>query len=334
MMTNFHRVNSFSSDENFQLSCESIRSKLISPDQNRIESILVHDNPEQAEIVLPNGDKYVWYLAFGSMTNPISLYLRDLIPLISYPVKCLNHKLTFRTLAGMADIESSVDDEFHGVVHLLTNEQITRLDGIEVFYHRIQIDCFDYRNRSHRVYAYQTNINDQPTTNPHERYLDIIIKGCEYYKVQQEYIDCLRNTQQVIPRKSPKDFQSFDNIPLDVFYSIDELEKHNGTDPSLPLWICVNDKILEYAGLPSKDDPNYEFQRSFYSYFSQKLGGREITTLMARTLYEPLYKLPLNDDDICQEHRAQIEDDYYTTFACSQNKSYWTPIGRLFQKEK
>jgi hypothetical protein len=43
---------------------------------------------------------------------------------------------------------------------------------------------------------------DNLSTNlPSERYLDIIIKGCEYYKVQSEYINKLNDEQAVIPRK-------------------------------------------------------------------------------------------------------------------------------------
>jgi hypothetical protein len=61
------------------------------------------------------------------------------------------------------------------------------------------------------------------------------------------------------------------------------------------------------------------------------LGGREVTTAMAKAFYEPLYKLPLNDEDICDEHRAQMEDHYYNILASSENKMYWKPIGRLHQ---
>ena len=329
MANSFHRLNSSSSEENFRLSCVSILPSFTSPEQSLIDSILSYDKPEQAEILLPNGQKYFWYLAIGSMTNPISLYLRDIIPLISYPATCSDHRITFRTIAGIADVEACLGDEFDGVVHLLTHEQMIRLDSIEVFYHRIQVKSIDYQRRVHRVYVYQTNLSDQGTTIPHERYLDMIIKGCEYYQVRSEYINRLRNNQAVIPRRKPETFQSFTNIPGDVYCSLDNLEKHNGSDPSLPLWICINGKILEYTGLPPKDHPDYEFQKSFYTFFSQKLGGREITTLMARTLYEPLYKLPLNDGDICDEHRAQIEDHYYHTLAGSEEKLYWKPIGRL-----
>jgi hypothetical protein len=330
MTHSLHRLNSSSSDVNFKLSCDSVLSKLVPPEKSFIDSILEYDNSEQAEIVLPDGQKFFWYLAIGSMANPISLYLRGLIPLMSYPATCLDHKVVFRGPSGMADIEACSGEKFDRVVHLLTNEQMTRLDEIELSYHRIKINCIDYQNQSHIVYAYQMNNNlNQPISLPHERYLDIIIKGCEYYKVRPEYINQLRDEQPVIPRKQPDSFKSFTDFPSDVYYSMDDLEKHNGSDPSLPLWVSVNGKILEYVGLPSTDHPDYEFQRSFYTYFRQRVGGREVAPVVAKMLYEPLYKLPLNDEDICNEHRAQIEDHYFNMLADSKNKTYWKPIGRL-----
>ena len=329
MTNSSYRLNSSLSESNFKLSCESVLSKLIIPDRSLLEFILTHVNTNDAQVILPDGRKYCWYLAIGSMTNPISLYLRELTAIVSYPARCLDHRITFRSHNGMADIEMCPGAEFHGVVHLLTDEQMARLDEIEVFYHRIQLQCIDYQEQIHTVYAYQMNIKNQPTSLPHERYLDIIIKGCEYYQVQAEYLNRLKDEQAVIPRKQPSTFQVFTNIPLDVYYSREDLEKHNGSNPSLPLWISVNGKILEYTGLPSPDHSDYEFQRHFHFYLAAKLGGREITTVLAKTLYEPLYKLPLTDEDICDEHRAQIEDHYYSTLASSQNKIYWKPIGRL-----
>ncbi|CAF4070113.1 unnamed protein product, partial [Adineta steineri] len=61
---------------------------------------------------------------------------------------------------------------------------------------------------------------------------------------------------------------------------------------------------------------------------------REVTNIIAKTLYEPLYKLPLNDEDICEEHRAQIEDYYYNTLSSSEHQTYWKSIGRLHSLNK
>jgi hypothetical protein len=324
-----YRLNPSLSDANFKLSCETVLSKLIRPDQSTIDLILSHDNPEKPEITLPDGRKFVWYLAIGSMVNPVSLYLRDITPLISYPARCSNHKMLFRGMGGMADTEACPDAEFHGVVHLLSDEQMARLDALELTYHRIVVNSINYQGQSHLVYVYKMNTVNLATNLPSERYLDVIVKGCEFYKVQSEYINRLKDEQTVLPRKQPHTFQSFIDIPSDVFYSVEELAQHNGNDPSLPLWVSINGKILEYCGLPPVDHPDYELQKTTYSFLKSRFGGREVTRVMAKALYEPLYKLPTNPDDLCEQHRASIEDEYYCRIANGQNKNYWKPIGRL-----
>ncbi|CAF4001959.1 unnamed protein product [Rotaria sordida] len=317
------------SDANFALSCEKVLSELTRPDQSTIDEILKHDTHDKPEIILPDGRKFVWYFAIGSMINPISLYLRNIIPLISYPAKCRNHKIVFREPSGMADIEGYPEGEFHGVVHLLSDEQMSRLDAMEPTYHRIVVNSINYQEQTHLVYIYKMNIENQPTCLPRERYLDIITKGCEYYKVQPEYINRLKYEQAVIPRRQPHTFQSFTNIPEDVFYSVEELTRHNGNDPTLPLWLSINGKILEYSGLPPVDHPEYEFQKRIYTFAISRLGGREVTQIMAKVFYEPLYVIPSNEKDLCEQHRAHIEDDLYCRINNNQNKSYWKPIGRL-----
>lgn len=328
-MASVHRVNSSSSDLNFKLSCDSVLRQLIPPDESLLQTILSSNNSEIPEIHLSDDRKFVWYFAIGSMINPISLYLRDLIPLMSYPATCLDHRVVFRGAVGMADIEERSGSTFDGVVHLLTDEQMHRLDEIEAFYHRVPINCRNYQNQLQKAYAYQMNLNNQPIGIPQERYLDIIIKGCEYYKVRPEYIQDLRNDQPVVPRKKPEDFQSFTDIPENAFFTHEELQRHNGNNATLPMWVSLNGKILEYAGVPPTDHPDYEFQQRFYHLIRQKFSGREISGLMAKTLYEPLYKLPLTDEDISDEHRAHIEDHYFEMLASPQNKTYWKVIGRV-----
>jgi hypothetical protein len=334
MADSMHRLNSSSSDANFKLSCASVLEKLVPHDQPSIDSILAHNDPQQPQIVLPDGQQFTWYLAIGSMNNPISMHLRDLCPIISYPVVCPNHQIIFRGTGGMADIEPCPGAEFHGVVHLLSDGQMASLDKMESMYRRIVVDVLDYQDQSHLVYAYKMDLVNQPIGLPSERYLDIIVKGCEYYNVRPEYINRLKHEQAVIPRKQPHAFESFTDIPPDVFYSVDELARHNGSDLTLPLWVCVNGKILEYSGLPATDHLDYEQQRRFYSFFQPLYGGREVDHGMAKGLYEPLYKLPLTEEDLSDEHRAMIEDTYFNMISKSpQHKGYWKPIGRILRNK-
>ncbi|CAF1160263.1 unnamed protein product [Adineta steineri] len=329
MADSLHRLNSSSSDPNFKLSCDILLSKAVRHDQSSIDSILAHDNPEEPTIVLPDGQTYFWYLAIGSMNNPVSLHLRDLHPIISYPARCLKHRIVFRAPGGMADLEPLEEAEFDGVVHLLNEEQMTRLDKMEMVYKRIRVPVIDYQNKSHVVYAYKMDITQAPEGLPTERYLDIIVKGCEHYGVRPDYINRLRQEQPVIPRKQPHMYQSFPDLPSDVYYTQEELARHNGNDPELPLWICVNGKVLEYAGLPSSEDPDHESQKRFHSFVQPQFGGREIDYGLSKALYEPYYKVPLHENDLSDEHRAMIEDHYFTMQFRNNQKNYWKPIGRL-----
>jgi hypothetical protein len=86
---------------------------------------------------------------------------------------------------------------------------------------------------------------------------------------------------------------------------------------------------MEYSRPPSDDHPVYEIQKRTYALIKSTLGGSEVTRFMAKTLYEPLYKLSLDDDDLCEQQRAEIEDEFYCRFSSEQNKRYWKPVGRL-----
>ncbi|CAF4816255.1 unnamed protein product, partial [Rotaria sp. Silwood2] len=159
MTEQIFRLNSSVSDASFAVSCENVFSKLIRPDQSTIDGILKYDTCDKADIVLPDRQKFVWYFAMGSMMNPISLFLRDILPLMSYPAKCLNYKIVFRPSMGMADIEPCSEGEIHGVVHLLSDEQMRRLDAIEAIYHRIVVNSINYQEQTHLVYIYKMNID-------------------------------------------------------------------------------------------------------------------------------------------------------------------------------
>jgi hypothetical protein len=78
----------------------------------------------------------------------------------------------------MSDIEPFADGTFHGVVHLLLEEQMIRLDKLEKMYRRIVVDVVDYQNQSNLVYAYKIDLDNRMLSIPSERYLDVIVKGC------------------------------------------------------------------------------------------------------------------------------------------------------------
>ncbi|CAF1665953.1 unnamed protein product, partial [Adineta ricciae] len=65
MANSLRRLNSSLSDQNFKLSLDIVRSKLIPLDQSSIDAILTYDNSQQPTIVLPDGRTFFWYLAIG-----------------------------------------------------------------------------------------------------------------------------------------------------------------------------------------------------------------------------------------------------------------------------
>lgn len=330
-----NHLNSQVSEISFKKSCERVQSIVPTVDLRYLSSILIDDDEEKS-FIYHDSNLYVWYFAIGSMINPISVYLRNLTPLISYPARCPGYRLVFRDRCGMADIEECPDGEFDGVVHLLPIDQMIRLDEVEHMYQRITVNVIDYHQRSHCVCVYKMNSVDdeeRPETLPTERYLDIIIKGCEYFSVRSSYIDQLKNEQEVIPRKCPQQYQKVENIPNGVFFTEDELARHNGDDSNLPIWISINGKILEYIGLPSIDDPNYEHEERFYDFIRSYFAGREVALVIARTWYEPMYPIPLNDQHLCDGHRALAEDmcaSWGLNNFGEQGRYCWKPIGRLF----
>lgn len=329
-----YRLNPGISDETFERSCELVRRRMKRFNIDMLKSVLAHDNP-LIPLIYNGKNIYAWYFAIGSMINPISVFLRELTPLISYPARCEDYRLVFRDHCGMADIEKCPGTEFHGVVHLLPIEEMIRLDQVEHMYERRMVKIIDYEEQSHVVWVYKMTLvgdEERPKTLPTERYLDIIVKGCEYFNVCSSYIDHLKNDQPIIPRKASKDYRTISNIPEEQYFSPEELAKHDGTDPTLPIWIAVNGKILEHKGVPSKDDPDYEHQQRFYQFMLTQFAGREVAHTIARTWYEPMYRVALNEADLSDEHRALAEDMcvcWGLNNGGEREGSYWTPIGKL-----
>jgi hypothetical protein len=330
-----HRLNSSASDESFLQSCQRIRDRSKSIDETIVNAILIKDHCRKP-VISYGKEVYVWYFAIGSMINPVSMYLRGLTPLTSYPARCPHYQLVFRQPCGMADIEESKENEFHGVVHLLPMEQMRSLDQVEHMYRRLIVNVHNYRGEAHRVFVYKMNpiASEEPLKSlPTERYLDIIVKGCEHFCVCPSYVHRLKYHQAVIPRKSPNDYKRIENVPDNNRFTLIDLCSHDGSDPNVPMWICINGKILQYDGLPNDDDPDYQAQQRFNEFIRTALAGREVAHVIAKTWYEPMYSLPVNEHDLCDGQRALAEDmcaSWGLNNAHHQHRqSSWKPIGKL-----
>ena len=200
----------------------------------------------------------IWYLAIGSMINPVSLSLRKIVPLRSYPAYCPGWKVSFKGKSGMATLEKDENITMHGVLHLLTLEHMNILDNIELGYDRIHVSCYAYTNsndseNTHIIgtaYTMKQEIIEQskiePDGLPSERYLDIITRGCVHYNVKDSYIEWLKSVK-FVPRKNPSEYGKFhfdDNLPL---IPMSEVIKNNGIDGN-DCYTVLNNKVLKYIG--------------------------------------------------------------------------------------
>jgi hypothetical protein len=90
----------------------------------------------------------VWYFAIGSMINPTSLSARDLMPLASAPAELLDHAIVFGGKGGMAStVQTPGKSGCHGVLHLISAENMAKLDLIEHGYDRVHTVALLYDGR-------------------------------------------------------------------------------------------------------------------------------------------------------------------------------------------
>jgi len=101
------------------------------------------------------------------MINPTSLSLRKLSPLESHAGVLRGWHLVFRGDCGMASLLPATStlpsmhnhpvprDDFHGVLHRLNREQMTKLDVIECSYDRLEVDVQLYDGRMQRATVYK-----------------------------------------------------------------------------------------------------------------------------------------------------------------------------------
>ncbi|CAF1277154.1 unnamed protein product, partial [Didymodactylos carnosus] len=310
-----------------------IRSQRSSWEKSFVDPILAYRNRQAANFKTLTNDEYIFYFAIGSMINPISLHLRNIRPIVSYPATCYDHQIVFCGPNGMANIESRLGESFEGVVHLLTATDMNTLDKVEAVYNRIPVTVTDYSNQTQLAYAYQmdlSRLSNLEYSLPSERYMDIIIKGCEYYGVKQTYIDRLKQIS-VVPRMKSSEYKCITDVP-DVHYTLDDLVLHNGTN-NYPLWISINYKIFEHTGLPSTDDPSYHQLSTLYNVIKGLHSGKDMTLKMSQNLYEPLYGIPSTEDEMSLEHRSMVEDMFITFISNSRSgdKNYWRLIGKLIK---
>lgn len=269
-----------------------------------------------------NSETHEYYCAIGSMCNPISLQLRKLSPVKSFPCSVPGWQLVFRGQGGMGSIEPDENACMHAVVHLMSKEDMIVLDGIELSYSRHPVTCHLYEQGitvQATAYIMDPKKMDltKPSALPGERYLDIIARGCQHYGVQQHYIDWLK-AQPCVPRRKPEDYRTFpipEQTPIMHFSQLVGKDGSNDTD----LLCAINGKVLKFVG--DREQMVFRFAQKNYS-------GQDITCRIASYLYEPLYKPAFHRSDMSPEHCRFAED-----ILANWGANNWIVVGILPAEE-
>eukprot|EP00563_Minutocellus_polymorphus_P004945 CAMPEP_0181044510 /NCGR_PEP_ID=MMETSP1070-20121207/13305_1 /TAXON_ID=265543 /ORGANISM="Minutocellus polymorphus, Strain NH13" /LENGTH=389 /DNA_ID=CAMNT_0023122961 /DNA_START=180 /DNA_END=1346 /DNA_ORIENTATION=- len=139
--------------------------------------------------------------------------------------------------------------------------------------------------------------SDQP---PLERYLNIMIDGCQHFGVSEEYIEFLRNHESQ-PRPTAGEFYSFGEPPEGApTYTLQEVEQCDGRD-GRPLRITFCGRVLECSL-----DRNSQDWTEFVEIHEQV--GHVGELYISKVAYDPKYGVPELLEDFTQEHANYLED--------------------------
>ncbi|KAK3260279.1 hypothetical protein CYMTET_30753 [Cymbomonas tetramitiformis] len=248
----------------------------------------------------PPQDGPLWYFAIGSMCNQTSITARDVHPIESKPAELLEYKIVFQGPNGMAGIEHSPGERgYHGVVHLLSTEDMLKLDKIEIGYDRVEAKArlYDDSELTVTVYKYSTTKtsafhgDDNP---PSQRYIEIIVEGCTKAKVSEGYIQWLKTIERE-PRTSPENFRKLPDPPTSETMTKCVFDTCDGED-GRPFCSVLNGKVVEYKA----DSPMMQAFKNF--------PRGDIAFFIARNIYDPKYGMPATPDDMTPEHRESAEN--------------------------
>jgi hypothetical protein len=71
---------------------------------------------------------YLWYFAIGSMIGLRNINQREIFPKESKPAEIQDFEIVFFGSQGMAVAVKKSGATFHGVLHLCTEEEMSKLD--------------------------------------------------------------------------------------------------------------------------------------------------------------------------------------------------------------
>ena len=281
-----------------------------------------------------------YYVGIGSMMNPTSLNLRNLNPIESYPVKCINFQRRFWGRMGMAEIFEEDGAEFHAVLHKLSDDDMQALDNMEKGYIRKCIDCYTYDGKHYQATGYQfdrTKLSVDAARPPSERYVDIMCLGMKHYGCSEESILELRSTPDQVPRRNPSEYIKI-QVPDEckgTTYTWEQIENcitnsdnDNTTDSNNTLRFVFNGKVIEFIE-PIGIDKDIIAARRTRDGVN---GGMDITHIPNRMMYEPKYPFCQGVGDMTDEHVAYAEDLWWRN--CQAPPTYYKCIGTVQPSRK
>jgi hypothetical protein len=227
----------------------------------------------------------LWYFAYGSMCNPVSLKRRGIHPRASLPAKLEGYSLLFNTTGGMANIEPSPDSSFHGILHLITEDMFKVLHEIEAVYDAIDVPCVPYESqapitaKAFIIPPHKLQPTPTSTTLPSERYMTIIVQGLRHFNASQDWITKLEG-QPFTPGRKPCQYLKVppalnpEQLPT---MTMEELKQYKG---KLPAVYAIGNKVVRADASSDPDHPMAEVLRKLVS-------GTQAAYIMCMNLYEP-----------------------------------------------
>ena len=204
-----------------------------------------------------------------------------------------------------------------------------KLDKIEITYNRspavvklydgtVVPNSYVYVQKSTDDAMHSGSVNNPPS----ERYIDVLVDGCQQHGVSESHIGWLRSVEYT-PRTRPEDFLKIElpGSPLPL-WTIDQVAVGDGKGEN-PIYSAINGKVRQYIG------PRGCFQH----HIAMGSAGKHSELTLSKMLYEPKYGIPANIENFSREHCDYLEDLIVrSSFNASETCSpYYTIVALIEQ---
>jgi len=230
------------------------------------------------------------------------------------PVKLPGYRLLFnlRTSSllepSYANIEKDEASTIHGVLYCMSGKDMIQMDSMEGggrSYVRTEVLSVTYDGHWMRCYAYicsPNNIAQLKLENfpPSKRYLDVLIAGAKYYKLDSNYILYLENHPFTpYPEINLTETQR-DDIELNE-YSVEDLKQwkwpEEDNNPSRRCIISIKGILFDFT------DSDY-----LPLHIRKKWSGCDLTLFAAGRVFSKQNgeKLPKTIEEMCEDQKKYI----------------------------